>query len=75
MPKSALPGFAPKAAFERSAQRSDRRIARSISAGGAGRADALVELHADVGIEEVLDLERALRREQMGGAVDVRLEA
>ena len=37
--------------------------------------DALVELHLDVGAEQALDLDRALRRQHVRRAVDVRLEA
>ena len=74
MPNSALPSGLPKAALLRSAQRSDRRMARSTSARGAGSAHALVELHADVGIEQRLDLQRALRRQRIGRPVDMRLE-
>ncbi len=36
MPNIALPGCSPKAAFDRSAQRSDSRMARSASSGGHG---------------------------------------
>jgi hypothetical protein len=39
-----------------------------------GQRDALVELHLDVGAEQTLDLDGALRGEQVRGAVDVRLE-
>ena len=38
MPNIALPGCSPKAALQRSAQRSDSSIARSISSGLAGSA-------------------------------------
>ena len=53
------PARAPsKARLQRSAQRSESRMARSISARVAGSFDAFVELHHDVGAEQVLDLDR-----------------
>ena len=39
-----------------------------------GQRDAFVELHLDVGAEQALDLDGALGRQQVRGAVDVRLE-
>jgi hypothetical protein len=38
------------------------------------QADALVELHLDVAVEKVLDLDRALRRQRMRGTVDMGAE-
>ena len=66
MPNIALPGWSPKAVLQRSAQRSDSSIARSISFGFGRQRDAFVELHLDVGIEQALDLDRALRRHLVG---------
>jgi hypothetical protein len=40
----------------------------------AGQLHALVELHLDVGAEQPLDLDGALRGQRMGRAVDVGLE-
>ena len=74
MPNSALPGCSPKAARQRSAQRSDSRIAFSVDVVAGGQAHAFVELHLDVGAEQPLDLDRALGRQHMRRAVDVRLE-
>ena len=39
-----------------------------------GQRDAFVELHLDVGAEQALDFDGALGRQQVRGAVDVRLE-
>ena len=60
------------ARLQRSAQRSDSRIARAISAGSRRQREAFVELHRDVGAEQRLDLDRALGRELDDGAVEMR---
>ena len=62
MPNSRLARLvAERAPCERSAQRSDSSMARSISCSLGRQCDAFVELHLDVGIEQALDLDRALR--------------
>ncbi len=64
-----------KAARARSAQRSDSSIGALHFGRLRRQLDALVELHLDVGAEQALDLDGALRRQHVARAVDVRLEA
>ena len=59
---------------ERSAQRSDSSMARATSAARGRQGDALVEHHGDGGIEQMLDLDRALGRQLVPAAVEVRAE-
>ena len=74
MPNRARPGRATKASRQRAAQRIDRRI-------DAAQADfvdverrTLVEHHANVGVEQALEFDRALRRQPVPAAVDVTAE-
>ena len=73
MPNRAAPALPAKARLLRSAQASERRIARSSSARN-GQLQAFVELHPDVGAEQVLDLDRPLGR-QLHRAVEMGAEA
>ena len=74
MPKSALPSgraerdLGPLRPAERQAHRLLHRLGRRR------QRHAFVELHADVGVEQRLDLQRPLRRQPVGRSVDVRLE-
>ena len=62
------------ASRQRRAQRTERCIdvGRLVARGGIG--EALVEHHGDVRAEPRLDVDGALGRQQMPGAVEVRLE-
>ena len=75
MPNSARPaGAASKARLQRSAQRSDSCMARSISAALGRQPHAFVELHGDIGAEQDLHFDGALRRQLDHGAVEMRAE-
>ena len=64
MPNSARPGaLSLEGALAALGPGSDSRIARSISAARRRQLEAFVELHRDVGAEQILDLDRALGRE------------
>ncbi len=53
-----------------------RKIARARDLGRlGGQRHAFVELHLDVGIEQALDLDRALRRQLVDGAVEMRAKS
>ena len=58
----------------RRAQRTDRSIASRAASGVAGRRDALVEHHRDVGSELRLHLGRRFGRQQMLRAIEMRAE-
>jgi hypothetical protein len=66
MPNRAWVSRVPNAAFERAPQRADRRMARRGRRLLGRPGDALVQLHDDVGAQQVgLDLHRALGREHV----------
>jgi hypothetical protein len=74
MPNSAWAPASPNAALERAPQRAERRIA-SRAPRRCRQRDQLVELHDDVGAQQVgLDLDRPLGRQHVARAVDVALE-
>ena len=62
------------AARQRSAQRCVRSMAAATSGAGRRRIDELVEHHRDVGAQQLLDLDRALRRQPMRAPVEVARE-
>ena len=75
MPNSAWPMAAlSKARLQRSAQRSER-FHRALDLAPLGRQSyAFVELHGDVGAEQDLHLDGALRRQRDHGAVEMGAE-
>ena len=62
------------AVLQRSAQRSDSSSEASRLVARRRKRRAFVEHHLDVGAEQALHLDRALRRQRDGRAVDMRLE-
>ena len=56
------------------AQRIDNCMDARASSGVAGKRRAFVQHHGDGGVQQMLDLDRACRRQTMGATVEMRLE-